>query len=303
MGTPIRHLLHRFWLAFTAVILIGLIGFQPASPVNASPSAATDLHAYPVVPVIRGAVYSRVRFYVMRGKRSGLHQHTFTKIGDSITAWNFFLTNIGMGQVQLGGYGDLAETVGAFSAQPMRVGNSFTNISLAAYGGWTSGDLLDPAKADPSTCTAGESPLTCELRVSQPQVALIMVGTNDLVSGDIVTFRNNLNRIVTIVEKHNVVPVISTIPYRRDDPTLQERVIPFNTAIVRIATAHSAPLWNYWLAMEGLPANGVSNDGIHPSLPSDSNPFIFDDSHIAFGFTIRNLTALQVLKQLLPLLR
>jgi hypothetical protein len=239
---------------------------------------------------------------VRLGKRRGNHLNVFTKVGDSISAWDYYLRPIGQGDIQLGGYSDLGEVIGRFS-EAIRDGNSFSHRSIAATDQWTSADVLDPAKADPGLCVPGETPIACEMRVTQPAVALIMLGTNDLVGNDVRAFRANLNKIVTIIERNGTIPVLSTIPYRRDTPEFQDRVSAFNEAIVRVALAHSAPIWNYWLAIDGLPSNGVSIDGIHPSIPGDSHTAYFDDYHLQFGFTVRNLTALQVLKALMPILR
>ncbi len=149
----------------------------------------------------------------------------------------------------------------------------------------------------------GKTPVGCEMAVVRPAVALIMIGTNDLSDGDVRAFRSNLTRIVSIVESYGVIPVVSTIPYRRDSPELQDRAIAYNDAIIRVALTYNVPLWNYWLAVEPLPGNGVSVDGVHPSVPPDQNTAIFDNMHLQFGFTMRNLTAMQVLNSLLPILR
>lgn len=282
-------------LIIPAIIGICILLTVPSAPA----SAAIDLHAYPIVPLMSGWVAARVQYLVRRGRRSGNRPDVFSKLGDSITYWPFFLTPIGSGSLDLGGYGDLQSVVATFSREGTRVGNSFNNISLGAGNAWTSDDMLDPAKAEPGVCGSDETPVSCELRVNKPSIALVMVGTNDLVDGDINHFSNNLNRILTIIQNHYVVPVVSTIPYRRDQPALQDRVYAYNVAIVRAANSHGAPLWNYWLAMEGLPSNGVSIDGIHPSLPPDNRTTIFDNTHLQFGFTMRNLTALQVLQRMM----
>src|SRR5262249_12147065 len=208
-----------------------------------------------------------------------------------------------MGQAQLGTYTDLQPAIALFTREAARTSNSFANISLAARDAWTSSDLLDPKWLDLGICTVKETPLDCELRVTKPAAALIMIGTNDLPGNDLRQFRANLERIVTIVERHYVIPVVSTIPYRRDHLELQDRVDSFNQVIIQVALNHSAPIWNYWLAMEGLPSNGVSIDGIHPSLPPDYQFAIFDPFHLQFGFPMRNLTALQVLKSLMTVLQ
>jgi hypothetical protein len=288
------------FILLLVVILTFAIPFDSSGTTYAAPPSI-DLHGLPVVPKINGGVYARARALIQRGKRKGNRVNVFSKIGDSITSWNFFLANVG--GAQLGDYAKLGNVIAKYSGEPARTANSFANLSLAAHDAWASGDLLDPARAEPGTCAPGETPIGCELRVTRPTVALIMIGTNDLPGGDVAQFRANLNRILTIVEANYVVPVVSTIPYRRDNPELQDRVPAFNDVIVRVARAHNAPIWNYWLAMESLPGNGVSVDGIHPSLPPDYNTVAFDADHLQYGFTMRNLTALQVLQSLMPLLR
>ena len=72
----------------------------------------------------------------------------------------------------------------------------------------------------------------------------------------------------------------------------------FNQAIIEIAQTYDVPLWNYWQAMVALPNNGLDPDGVHPSTPPDANTAIFDDEHLRYGYTARNLGALQVLDAL-----
>lgn len=289
-------------LLVVVVVIAVIFGAQLSTvPVQAS-GPYLDLGALPVIPSISGAVANHARSLARHGKRIGNRMDVFTKVGDSITRWTFFLVPVGQGQVQLGQYGDLAGVIGRFSRRVARTGNSFANDSLAAHDMWNSADVLNPQMARGGVCNAGETPLDCELRVTKPGVALIMIGTNDLVFDDVNTFRANLNRIVSVVEAHSVIPVVSTIPYRRDNPAFQDRVAAYNEIIAQVAYAHSVPVWNYWLAVAGLPANGVSNDGIHPSVPPDGMVAFFDPNHLQFGFTVRNLTALQVLKSLMPVL-
>ncbi len=280
--------------------LLMALTLAPGLSTSAAPDRY-DAHAYPIVPAIRGAVASRALYLVRLGRRYGNRSHVFSKIGDSITQWGFFMAPIGTGGLRLAEHGELQGVVEWFSQETARTNNSFANESLAARGGWTSRDLLDPAQADPGC--GGVTPVDCEMRNTHPAVALIMIGTNDLAEGDVNGFRANLNRIVSIVEAYGVVPVVSTIPYRLDSPDATNRVAAYNDVIIRIAAAHRAPLWNYWLAMESLPSNGLTGDGVHPSVPPDQNTAIFDGFHLQYGFTMRNLTGLQVLHNLLAVLR
>lgn len=281
-----------------AGLLIGLLAgvlVQGGAPAQASPTY--DAASFPVVPYA-GA---RARQLVLLGRRRGNRPNVFSKVGDSITAWGYFLAPIGTGGLRLGSYPNLGRAAQYFSQAMARTNNSFANESLAAAGGWTSWDVLTPGKVG-GGC-AGTTPLECELAITKPSIALIMIGTNDLSYGDINAFTANLDRIVSICESYGVVPVVSTIPIRKDRPDAESRVGVYNDAIIRVALAHGAPLWNYWLAMEQLPNHGLTGDNVHPSVPPDNNTAIFDVDHLQYGFTIRNLTALQVLNNLLAVLR
>lgn len=292
-----------FILAIVFVFSLLLTGIgSPVLPTAASPERL-EVGMYPVVPTLRGAMLNRVRSLVRVGRRLGNRPNVFSKIGDSITQWDFFLGQAGAGALRLERFGNLKPAYDWYMGGNARTANSFANVSLAARGGWTTRDLLDPAQWTAFGVCQNISPLECELGMTRPAVALIMIGTNDVILGDIGSFRANLNRIVTITERYGVVPILSTIPFRFDSPGRPDLVNAFNQEIVKIAQAHSIPLWNYWLAIAPLPNNGVSIDGVHPSVPPDQVTVVFDDTHLQFGFTVRNLTALQVLNSLLPALR
>ncbi len=266
--------------------------------VNApSVSAGSGVAAYPVVPAIRGAVYSHALRLVRAGKKLGNRLDVFSKIGDSMTATPYFLYAVGNGGLRLGSYSSLQTTVDFFTKTPARTNNSFANDSVAAHGQWSTREVLNPAAKFDGACEANETPLDCELRLTKPAVALILFGANDVRGVPLAEFKANLNRIVTITEAHGVIPVLSTTPNRLDDPAAN--IEPYNLAIIAVAQAHSDPLWNFWLAMSGLKESGLaSNDHVHPSIPDDHNTAIFDPEHLGYGANVRNLTALQVLDAL-----
>jgi hypothetical protein len=243
-------------------------------------------------------VYAHASQLVALGRRAGNRVNVFSKVGDSITASPYFLVPVGAGGLRIGAYGNLLGVVGFFSQTMARTNNSFANASLAAHDAWTTADVLNPGWAAPGICQGGETPLDCELRVTRPSVALIMFGANDVARVPLDQFRNNLNAIVAITERHGVIPVLSTTLNRTDHADLGGRIGSYNAVITEIARAHSDPLWNYWLATSGLPNSGLGGDGLHPSLPGDRNTAIFDNSHLSAGATVRNLTALQVLDAL-----
>ncbi len=254
-----------------------------ASPV---PTASVD------VPNWLSGITAHARQIYLHGKSLGNRANVFSRVGDSITVSPYFLTPIGLGQYDLGRYGYLSAVIGFFSQADARQGNSFVNPPLAAGGGWSAYNLLQPGPV--GTCGA-DSLLVCEYKLVKPSVALIMVGTNDSGSGSPDQFGGTLRQIVQTSIDMGVIPVISTIPPKRIDADQTARVNAFNEAIRAIARQYDVPLWDFWAVMESLPNEGMSTDGLHPSVPPDGASCRFSPDNLQYGYTVRNLTALQVL--------
>jgi uncharacterized protein YraI len=278
------------WLSSAYVTANGSLDGLPISDGGAItnvPSAASGSSMPGVVPIVG----SHARQIFLSGQTLGNRANVFSKVGDSITASSAFLYPIGLGGTQLDAYSALQPVIDYFSHTTARTHNSFANDSIAARNGWTSGDLLDPARGEQNGCP-GEAPLTCEYRVVRPAVALIMIGTNDAMLGVSSThFRANLETIVQTTINVGIIPVLSTIP---DNTIVPDRIGEFNSIITSVAAGYNIPLWNYWLALQGLPGRGISGDGVHPSL----GPFeggIFTPDGLIYGYNMRNLTALMVL--------
>jgi hypothetical protein len=173
--------------------------------------------------------------------------------------------------------------------------NSFSNRSFAAENGWTTESVLTPGNRPgdtPDDCLPGEVPLVCELRIVRPAVALIMLGTNDVTYLPIDLYRANLSRIVETCIGMGVIPVLSTIPHRGG---LEGQVAAFNDLIVQLAYGYDVPLWDYAAAMRVLPDGGLSGDWVHPNTPPGDLVAYFTPANLYYGYTVRNLTALQVL--------
>ena len=235
-----------------------------------------------------------------RGQSLGNRADVFSKVGDSITVAGQMYTPIGHGSYTLADYGFLQPVIAYYSVANARDGNSFANVSIAADNGWNTGSLLDPELAnnpvfwDPQ-CGPNETPLRCEYRVVKPAIALIMLGTNDVVQLPVEVYRANLERIVQISIDRGVIPVLSTIPERPGSD-----VGPYNAAVRSIASAHDIPLWDYWSVMADAPNQGISHDNIHPSeAPGDHSASAdFNQGNLGYGYNLRNLTALMVLDAL-----
>ncbi len=243
-------------------------------------------------PYITGITDNALQIF-LRGQALGNRADVFSKIGDSITVARSFLWPIGRGAYNLGEHTDLQPVINFYSQTPARNTNSFSNTSLAAEVGWQTGAVLAPKFADETLCNAGESPLRCEYRHVRPAVALIMLGTNDVIATPPTVFERNLRAVIEITIEQGIIPVISTIPsFRNLD--INDRVAALNMIIVELALEYEIPLWNYHAALAPLPKKGVSSDGVHPTVDY-GHPADFIAPYLDHGMTIRNLTALQAL--------
>ena len=222
------------------------------------------------------------------GLNLGNNPNRFAKIGDSITVSQNFLAPIGEDIYNLAGYDYLEATIQAYRSEGDA--NSFTRLSAAAGVGWTTRQLLHPAQ---NISCSNMTRLACEYFLYRPSVALITIGTNDLGHVTLEDYLANMRRIVEISFQMGVIPALSTLP-EQNDKSLRVRV--FNQALFALADEMDVPLWNYWLMSYNLPNNGLDADGIHPSVPlGRASVATFDEESLKYGYTMRNLMALQAL--------
>jgi lysophospholipase L1-like esterase len=121
-----------------------------------------------------------------------------------------------------------------------------------------------------------------------------MLGTNDVPGGNLESYENSMRRIIEYSLDQGIIPIISTIPPLHRDP-ISGWVADFNELIRSLAQEYQIPLWDYWSAIVNLPNQGIWSDGIHPSpAPAGHNADFLSD-YLIYGYTVRNLTALQAL--------
>lgn len=238
-----------------------------------------------------------------KGQELGNRAEVFSVVGDSITVAPAFLKPIARA-LELGAYkSDLESVANRYLVGNARGNqNSFLIDSLAAGNGWGADRILQPGYANQAICGT-EMPLICELKNTRPAVALIMIGTND--SGGVApdVYSQNLRRIVEITMSRGVIPVLSTIPPKLWGQWHTDRVNEWNNIIRGMAGHFEIPLWDYWFTLQGLPNQGISSDGAHPSTPPDGAAARFTPTNLQYGYTVRNLGVLQVLKALQSAMR
>ena len=235
-----------------------------------------DWQSLPVIPTVTDAA----RRLYQEGIKQGNDPHAFSKIGDGEISTQWFLTDfdLGEGYYDLGSYQSLSIVIENFQG-------SFGRKSIAARGGFNTNLILDPSVNDSAFCNPDESPLTCELRIHNPAIAILSLGANQAYRP--AEFESGMRHVLEILISKNVVPILST---KGDNLEGDHRI---NRVIACLAQEYQIPLWNFWAAIQSMPNHGLQPDFEHVTY-SGINDF-GDPFAMQSGWTVRNLTALQVL--------
>ncbi len=180
------------------------------------------------------------------------------QLGDSITYSMAFWTPIGWDDPQK----YLTESDGLPKTPPGKrwrdviQGERDKGPQHGNYSGWTAKNLV--AAIDKNV-----------LEDSQPEMAIIMVGTNDISGGSVPkSYESDLEYIVEKCLAAHCVPVLNTIPPRRGH---DKAVRDINEIIKRVAQTKQVPLVDFHAAIvqrrpdESWDGTLISKDGVHPS--------------------------------------
>jgi hypothetical protein len=212
----------------------------------------------------------------------------FAKVGDSITVSSSFLGCYAGSDVKYGGHGSLEPTRAFFAeTKADSTHTSFDRPTLAAAVGWS-------AKA---ALTGSPNPIEKEVDAIQPAFAVIMFGTNETYPTGVHPFEHNLLADVDALLGLGVVPLMSTIPPRGDDPVANALVPEMNAVVRAVAQARQVPLMDYHQLLAGLPDYGLAGDGVHPQV------YVSGGAHACWltpdalqeGMNQRNLVVLEAL--------
>ena len=226
-------------------------------------------------------VHSREIF--ARGQAMERDAHTFSKIGDSVALTTHFLSKFDTGLYELGEYADLQRVIDYFAGSYGRYGVAI-RVGLHTYG------ILDPAWASKEWCQPNESMLACEIRLNNPSILIIRVGSNDNLRAE--SFDEAMREVVQQTIDSGVIPIIATKADRFEGG--DDR----NNKILRQITADfRIPLWDFDHIASTLPNRGLGPDGVHLTI-SDSNDYTQPQT-FKLGYPISDLTALFMLDALL----
>jgi len=248
----------------------------PTPTETAIPTATPDTRLKPEAwqewPVIPDLEPTAFEVYAL-GQELGRDSRVFSVIGDCQSSPTYFLSKYDENRYTLPeGEEALQETIDWYAG-------SFVHRSITVKNGMTAPGALNPYWSDPDLCETKETPVACEVRLSNPSLALISLGTNWNPSTSQENYIAYLNQIVDILLERGVLPVLST----KADNT--EGDYSRNLAMAQVAYDRHLPLWNFWATVQDLPNGGLDKDRENVYLNYQ-------------GWDIRNLSALELLDSL-----
>jgi hypothetical protein len=224
-------------------------------------------------------VAAHVREIHARGLALGRNPRAFSKMGDSGVLVESYLTRFDKGSYNLGPYAMLQPAVDHYAGSFERYGAG-ARVALTTIG------VFDPMWANPQLCNPGETLLACEIRLHNPGLLLIRLGTND---GNSARFEQYLRDIVTYSLENGVIPVIGTKADRFEGGDDRN-----NQAMRRVAAEMRVPLWDFDRLADTLPGRGLRDDNAH--LTAYRNNDYTDPETYSRGYPMSDLSALIVLE-------
>lgn len=260
------------------------IASPTATPVpSPTPLGPLEINGIPlasIAPMSPEMAASVMSIYA-RGQELGRNPNAFSKLGDSTILNPHFLGPFDQGDYNLGEFDYLQPTIDRWQG-------SFERHGVGAHHGLHSWTVFDPMWADEKWCEAGEHLLACEIRLQNPSVIFVRLGSND--AGSPGGFRYNVKEVIEYAIENGVIPIIGTKADRFEGSNEN------NDILRALAAEYEVPLWDFDLLAETLPGRGLDTDNVHlviDELPHDYTvPEAFQRGH-----AMQDLTALIVLDQ------
>lgn len=249
---------------------------DPARQINGVP-----FEAFAAIPPETAA---HVREIAARGRELGRNPRAFSKLGDSAVLIESNLTRFDNGPLSLGPYAFLQPAIDHFAGSWSRYGVG-ARVALTTIG------ALDPMWAKAEWCAAGEHPIACEIRLHNPAVLLIRLGTND---GSAELYERYMRQIIEYAIEEGVIPVLGTKAdrFEGDDS--------INETTRRLAAEYAVPLWDFDAVAATLPNRGLTDDQAHLTVYRRND--YTDPETFTRGYPVSDLSALVVLDAVRQLL-
>ncbi len=133
------------------------------------------------------------------------------------------------------------------------------------------------------------------IAAATPRYAVLLLGTNDnryfrTLDAYAVDLWNAVDRMLAM----GVVPIMSTLPPMHSYPEADVRVPLFNLVVRAIAQGRGVPLVDLYGQLAALPGQGISGDGIHPTVAPGGGCQL-TAAGLQYGYNMRNLVVLEAL--------
>lgn len=215
----------------------------------------------PILPQISPAAMEIYQDGILKGRDA----RSFSVFGDCQSLQEVYMGVYDTDPVAIPDDPMLQETVEWFSGSFSRNSPTLkkgTTVAAILWEGW-----IDEGNED---CDYGESPLACEIRLHNPSIVLINLGTHWEVRNELY-----LRKIIEELINLGIVPVISTKADTREGDAY------INAEIAQVAADYQIPLFNFWAAAQQLENYGMK--------PNDTT-YLNDQ-----GIEAHRLTSLQTL--------
>ena len=260
------------------------VSLPPTAPPTAvpTPSPTDFVNGVPVseIVILPPETAAHVQEIFAQGQVYGRNSHAFSKLGDSAVLVDSYLTRFDdPTKYTLGDWAFLQPTIDFYAGSFRRYGVA-TRVGLSSWG------VMDPTWANKEFCNPNEVMLACEIRLFNPSVLLIHLGTNDI--GEAETFEANMRTIVEFCIMQGIIPILATKADRFEGEDNHN-----NQILIDLAAEYQVPLWDFDAVAATLPGHGLDEDQIHLTKSLTNN---YTDPDIwSSGYPVSDLTALLML--------
>jgi len=260
----------------TGIADLGIITPTP-TPTFPIPATINSVSIDTVI-AMSPAVIENINEIYADGQSLGRNPQAFSKLGDSTIENPHFLARFDGTFYNLGEWDYLQGVIDWFQGSHGRQG-------VAVQRGLHTWSVLDPAWASNATCFPAEHMVDCEIRVHNPSMMIVRLGSNDRGVPD--ATERNLRAIVEAIIAQGVIPILGTKADRQEGSNINNQIIR------QIAQEYDLPLFDFDLLASTLPQRGLTTDSVHMTS------FYAHDytQNLAFrtGHGVHNLLALIVL--------
>lgn len=225
----------------------------PGYPTPDNRPPASQWRQWPVVPEISD---NAADIYWYGVQELGTNPRYISRIGDCHSESGVFL---GIYDTE---YYSLADEDKYLTAAIDFFKGSFDTISYSVHAGLSVSSAMTSIWADPNTCESGESALDCEIRVNNPSIMFVNLGSNWIPGVGMDVYYDYLADIVQTLLDHGILPILSS----KADNVEGDNSINETTA--QVARDFDIPFYNFWAISQYLPNQGLdpNRDDVHLSV-------------------------------------